>query len=211
MNTADRSITSLDTALRRRFEFVEMMPNSDLLNNVFICKDVENPNEDEDYLGDDAKTEGYAEILQNILISINKRIEFLLDREKTIGHAFFMSEAVKFNKNNWIKPDEYEEDWYVLSISKLKKVFQNKIIPLLQEYFYNDYALINAVLNDNGMIFEDKKDDKYLQKIKNLDSVNSERSIYNIASFDDKIWDKIEIYQAIYNDEIANKLKNENE
>ncbi|EKB7895370.1 AAA family ATPase, partial [Campylobacter jejuni] len=168
MNTADRSITSLDTALRRRFEFVEMMPNSDLLNNVFICKDVENPNEDEDYLGDDAKTEGYAEILQNILISINKRIEFLLDREKTIGHAFFMSEAVKFNKNNWIKPDEYEEDWYVLSISKLKKVFQNKIIPLLQEYFYNDYALINAVLNDNGMIFEDKKDDKYLQKIKNL-------------------------------------------
>ncbi|EOH6884082.1 McrB family protein, partial [Campylobacter jejuni] len=170
MNTADRSITSLDTALRRRFEFVEMMPNSDLLNNVFICKDVENPNEDEDYLGDDAKTEGYAEILQNILISINKRIEFLLDREKTIGHAFFMSEAVKFNKNNWIKPDEYEEDWYVLSISKLKKVFQNKIIPLLQEYFYNDYALINAVLNDNGMIFEDKKDDKYLQKIKNLDS-----------------------------------------
>ncbi|QZI67218.1 AAA family ATPase [Campylobacter jejuni] len=211
MNTADRSITSLDTALRRRFEFVEMMPNSDLLNNVFICKDVENPNEDEDYLGDDAKTEGYAEILQNILISINKRIEFLLDREKTIGHAFFMSEAVKFNKNNWIKPDEYEEDWYVLSISKLKKVFQNKIIPLLQEYFYNDYALINEVLNHNGMIFEDKKDDKYLQKIKNLDSVNSERSIYNIASFDDKIWDKIEIYQAIYNDEIANKLKNENE
>ncbi|EAC1609841.1 AAA family ATPase [Campylobacter jejuni] len=207
MNTADRSITSLDTALRRRFEFVEMMPDPDLLKNVFICKDVENPNEDEDYLGDDAKTEGYAEILQNILISINKRIEFLLDREKTIGHAFFMSEAVKFNKNNWIKPDEYEEDWYVLSISKLKKVFQNKIIPLLQEYFYNDYALINEVLNDNGMIFEDKKDDKYLQKIKNLDSVNSERSIYNIASFDDKIWDKIEIYQAIYNDEIANKLK----
>ncbi|EHN5442777.1 AAA family ATPase, partial [Campylobacter jejuni] len=130
MNTADRSITSLDTALRRRFEFVEMMPDPDLLKNVFICKDVENPNEDEDYLGDDAKTEGYAEILQNILISINKRIEFLLDREKTIGHAFFMSEAVKFNKNNWIKPDEYEEDWYVLSISKLKKVFQNKIIPL---------------------------------------------------------------------------------
>ncbi|EMU7105857.1 AAA family ATPase, partial [Campylobacter coli] len=152
MNTADRSITSLDTALRRRFEFVEMMPDPDLLKNVFICKDVENPNKDEDYLGDDAKTEGFAEILQNILISINKRIEFLLDREKTIGHAFFMSEAVKFNKDNWCKPDEYEEDWYVLSISKLKSIFQNKIIPLLQEYFYNDYALISAVLNDNGMI-----------------------------------------------------------
>ncbi|EMH1037846.1 AAA family ATPase, partial [Campylobacter jejuni] len=172
MNTADRSITSLDTALRRRFEFVEMMPDPDLLKNVFICKDVENPNKDEDYLGDDAKTEGFAEILQNILISINKRIEFLLDREKTIGHAFFMSEAVKFNKDNWCKSDEYEEDWYVLSISKLKSIFQNKIIPLLQEYFYNDYALISAVLNDNGMIEKCEKDDKYLQKIKNLDNVD---------------------------------------
>ena len=167
MNTADRSITSLDTALRRRFEFVEMMPDVSKLS--MDCEGIN---------------------LQELLKAINTRIEYLLDREKTIGHAFFVS---------------------VENLEDLKKVFQNKIIPLLQEYFYNDYALINAVLNDNDMIFEDKKDDKYLQKIKNLDSVNSERSIYNIASFDDKIWDKIEIYQAIYNDEIANKLKNENE
>ncbi|ECC1333302.1 McrB family protein [Campylobacter coli] len=208
MNTADRSITSLDTALRRRFEFIEMMPDPDLLKNVFICKDVENPNKDEDYLGDDAKTEGFAEILQNILISINKRIEFLLDREKTIGHAFFMSEAVKFNKDNWCKPDKYEEDWYVLSISKLKSIFQNKIIPLLQEYFYNDYALISAVLNDNGMIEKCEKDDKYLQKIKNLDNVDSEKIIYNIASFDNKIWNDIKTYQAIYNDG-ENQSKND--
>ncbi|HAN0536910.1 TPA: AAA domain-containing protein [Campylobacter jejuni] len=167
MNTADRSITSLDTALRRRFEFIEMMPDVSKLS--MDCEGIN---------------------LQELLKAINTRIEYLLDREKTIGHAFFIS---------------------VENLEDLKKVFKNKIIPLLQEYFYNDYALINAVLNDNGMIFEDKKDDKYLQKIKNLDSVNSERSIYNIASFDDKIWDKIEIYQAIYNDEIANKLKNENE
>ncbi|EHY1214327.1 AAA family ATPase [Campylobacter jejuni] len=167
MNTADRSITSLDTALRRRFEFIEMMPDVSKLS--IDCEGIN---------------------LQELLKAINTRIEYLLDREKTIGHAFFIS---------------------VENLEDLKKVFKNKIIPLLQEYFYNDYALINAVLNDNGMIFEDKKDDKYLQKIKNLDSVNSERSIYNIASFDDKIWDKIEIYQAIYNDEIANKLKNENE
>ncbi|EAI4335824.1 restriction endonuclease [Campylobacter jejuni] len=167
MNTADRSITSLDTALRRRFEFIEMMPDVSKLS--MDCEGIN---------------------LQELLKAINTRIEYLLDREKTIGHAFFIG---------------------VENLEDLKKVFQNKIIPLLQEYFYNDYALINAVLNDNGMIFEDKKDDKYLQKIKNLDSVNSERSIYNIASFDDKIWDKIEIYQAIYNDEIANKLKNENE
>ncbi|EAI6682965.1 AAA family ATPase [Campylobacter jejuni] len=167
MNTADRSITSLDSALRRRFEFIEMMPDVSKLS--MDCEGIN---------------------LQELLKAINTRIEYLLDREKTIGHAFFVS---------------------VENLEDLKKVFQNKIIPLLQEYFYNDYALINEVLNDNGMIFEDKKDDKYLQKIKNLDSVNSERSIYNIASFDDKIWDKIEIYQAIYNDEIANKLKNENE
>ncbi|EAI4449887.1 AAA family ATPase [Campylobacter sp. CNRCH_2016_3089] len=210
MNTADRSITSLDTALRRRFEFIEMMPKPNLLYNIFVCKNVENPNKDEDYLGDDRKTEGDAEILQKILISINKRIEFLLDREKTIGHAFFISEAVKFDKNNWIKPGKYKEDWYVLSISKLKSIFQNKIIPLLQEYFYNDYALINAVLNDNGMIFEDKKDDKYLQK-KNLYNVDNERNIYTIAPFDDEIWNDIKTYQAIYDDKITNKTKNENE
>lgn len=161
MNTADRSITSLDIALRRRFEFIEMMPDVSKLS--MDCEGIN---------------------LQELLKAINTRIEYLLDREKTIGHAFFIG---------------------VENLNDLKSIFQNKIIPLLQEYFYNDYALINAVLNDNGMIFEDKKDDKYLQKIKNLDSVNSERSIYNIASFDDKIWDKIEIYQAIYNDEIANK------
>ncbi|EAL9031030.1 AAA domain-containing protein, partial [Campylobacter jejuni] len=127
MNTADRSITSLDTALRRRFEFIEMMPDVSKLS--MDCEGIN---------------------LQELLKAINTRIEYLLDREKTIGHAFFVS---------------------VENLEDLKKVFQNKIIPLLQEYFYNDYALINEVLNDNGMIFEDKKDDKYLQKIKNLDSV----------------------------------------
>ncbi len=167
MNTADRSITSLDTALRRRFEFIEMMPDVSKLS--MDCEGIN---------------------LQELLKAINTRIEYLLDREKTIGHAFFVS---------------------VENLEDLKKVFQNKIIPLLQEYFYNDYALINEVLNDNGMIFEDKKDDKYLQKIKNLYNVDNERNIYSIVSFDNEIWNKIEIYQAIYDDEIANRLKNKNE
>ncbi|EHC1457239.1 AAA domain-containing protein, partial [Campylobacter coli] len=123
MNTADRSITSLDTALRRRFEFVEMIPDVSKLSDN--CEGVD---------------------LQKLLEAINTRIEYLLDREKTIGHAFFIG---------------------VENLEDLKKVFQNKIIPLLQEYFYNDYALISAVLNDNGMIYKDKEDDKYLQKIKN--------------------------------------------
>lgn len=167
MNTADRSITSLDTALRRRFEFIEMMPDVSKLS--MDCEGIN---------------------LQELLKAINTRIEYLLDREKTIGHAFFID---------------------IDNLEKLKDVFQNKIIPLLQEYFYNDYALINMVLNDNGMIFEDKKDDKYLQKIKNLYNVDNERNIYSIVSFDNEIWNKIEIYQAIYDDEIANRLKNKNE
>ncbi|HEB7736980.1 TPA: AAA family ATPase, partial [Campylobacter jejuni] len=98
MNTADRSITSLDTALRRRFEFIEMMPDVSKLS--MDCEGIN---------------------LQELLKAINTRIEYLLDREKTIGHAFFVS---------------------VENLEDLKKVFQNKIIPLLQEYFYNDYALI---------------------------------------------------------------------
>ncbi|HEF1257454.1 TPA: AAA family ATPase [Campylobacter coli] len=155
MNTADRSITSLDTALRRRFEFVEMMPDVSKLSNDY--KDVN---------------------LQELLKAINTRIEYLLDREKTIGHAFFIG---------------------VENLEDLKKVFQNKIIPLLQEYFYNDYALISAVLNDNGMIYKDKEDDKYLQKIKNLDNVDSDKVIYKFS--DSKDW-KEETFIKIYeNDE----------
>lgn len=164
MNTADRSITSLDTALRRRFEFVEMMPDVSKLSNDY--KDVN---------------------LQELLKAINTRIEYLLDREKTIGHAFFIG---------------------VENLEDLKKVFQNKIIPLLQEYFYNDYTLISAVLNDNGMIKKREKDDKYLQKIKNLDNVDSEKIIYNIASFDNEIWNDIKTYQAIYNNG-ENQSKND--
>lgn len=164
MNTADRSITSLDTALRRRFEFVEMMPDVSKLSDNY--KDVN---------------------LRELLKAINTRIEYLLDREKTIGHAFFIG---------------------VKNLEDLKKVFQNKIIPLLQEYFYNDYALISAVLNDNGMIEKCEKDDKYLQKIKNLDNVDSEKIIYNITSFDNEIWNDIKTYQAIYNDK-ENQSKND--
>uniref|UniRef100_UPI00164242A8 McrB family protein n=1 Tax=Campylobacter coli TaxID=195 RepID=UPI00164242A8 len=164
MNTADRSITSLDTALRRRFEFVEMMPDVSKLSNDY--KDVN---------------------LQELLKAINTRIEYLLDREKTIGHAFFIG---------------------VENLEDLKKVFQNKIIPLLQEYFYNDYTLISAVLNDNGMIEKCERNEKYLQKIKNLDNVDSEKIIYNIASFDNEIWNDIKTYQAIYNDG-ENQSKND--
>ncbi|MBZ7967654.1 AAA family ATPase [Campylobacter sp. RM9756] len=172
MNTADRSITSLDTALRRRFEFVEMMPDLSKLNNKFVKKDQE-------------KVE-----LQQLLEAINTRIEYLLDREKTIGHAFFMN---------------------IENLNDLKWVFQNKIIPLLQEYFYDDYALINAVLNNNGMIEEvvENKENDYLHSIRKLEIYN-EKIIYNITSFDSKIWDNEITYQKIYKNQISDNKTEEN-
>ena len=106
MNTADRSIALMDTALRRRFEFVEMMPEYDKLNKI----NIENIN-----IGEMLKT-------------INERIEYLYDRDHTIGHAYFIN---------------------VSDLKTLANVFKNKILPLLQEYFYDDWEKIRLVLGDN--------------------------------------------------------------
>lgn len=156
MNTADRSIALLDTALRRRFEFVEMMPQ---WNNEYISTNCEGVN------------------LQELLKTMNERIEFLLDREHTIGHSFFIG---------------------VDSLSKLREVFKLKIIPLLQEYFYDDYAKIQAVLNDNGMI-KPKPKPEFLSKFS--DEVNNEKVVYEI----EKEWQKWESWQfvKIYNGKAA--------
>lgn len=118
MNTADRSIALMDTALRRRFEFVEMMPQPELLGTIKIkYKDI-NPKEIEiDFT--------------TMLKTINERIEYLYDRDHTIGHAYFMS--IKSGAD----------------ISELASVFKNKILPLLQEYFYDDWEKIRLVLGDN--------------------------------------------------------------
>ncbi len=104
MNTADRSIALLDSALRRRFNFVEMMPRPELLR------------ENVDGLN-----------LQKVLATLNARIEKLLDREHTIGHAYLIK---------------------CKSIADVAAAFRHKIIPLLQEYFFDDYARIQEVLGD---------------------------------------------------------------
>lgn len=109
MNTADRSISQIDTALRRRFAFKEMLPEPDLL--------------------DDLEIDGIS--ISIMLKTINRRISVLYDREHTIGHAYFMS--------------LFDDD----SIENLADIFENKIIPLLQEYFYDDYQKIRLVLGDN--------------------------------------------------------------
>ena len=121
MNTADRSIALMDTALRRRFEFVEMMPDSEVLESRgagTICVDNVELN------------------VAKMLDLINERIEYLFDREHTIGHAFFR---------------KLEDD---PSIDTLADIFEKKVIPLLQEYFYEDYEKIQLVLGDN-----DKEDE----------------------------------------------------
>ena len=113
MNTADRSVEALDSALRRRFTFKEMMPKSELVpeeNNV-----------------------------RNIFEIINQRIEVLKDREHQIGHSYFMGV-------------ENEDD--------LKDVFYDKIIPLLQEYFYGDYEKIQLVLGE-GFVKKDSASVKF--------------------------------------------------
>ena len=122
MNTADRSIALMDTALRRRFNFIEMMPDCRTIEDIVIRQ-----NEKEVNVGD-------------VLDIINRRIEFLFDREHTIGHAFFTSLK---NKNS-------------NSIERLADIFKNSIIPLLQEYFYDDYEKIRLVLGDNH-----KKDEQF--------------------------------------------------
>lgn len=150
MNTADRSITSLDTALRRRFEFIEMMPDVSKLS--IDCEGIN---------------------LQELLKAINTRIEYLLDREKTIGHAFFIS---------------------VENLESLKKVFKNRIIPLLQEYFYNDYALIDAVLNKNGMLGISVENKDYLKNM--TEFIESDKIVYKFS--DSNNWNKdtfIKIYK----------------
>lgn len=113
MNTADRSIALMDTALRRRFEFIEMMPDVNVLRKIGADKV-----EDLDVVA--------------MLETINERIAFLYDREHTIGHAFF----TKLAENP--------------TIDVLQSIFQKSVIPLLQEYFYEDYQKIQLVLGDNG-------------------------------------------------------------
>ena len=123
MNTADRSLTALDAALRRRFFFEEIMPEPEMLREMKA--------DSVRYEDEDGQT-GKVDVVK-ILETVNKRIEFLLDRDHTIGHAYFNEIC---GKN--------------ATMENLEKVFRNKIFPLLQEYFFDDYGKIHMILGDNG-------------------------------------------------------------
>ena len=145
MNTADRSIALMDTALRRRFHFEEMMPNSSLLKNLVV---------------DGIK-------IDNLLEVINKRVEYLYDRDHTIGHAYFMS----------LENLETKED----KKAELENIFRNKIIPLLQEYFYDDWEKVRLVLGDGFVEKIEVKSDIFDEDlIKDSEYLEEEKFIYNI-------------------------------
>lgn len=107
LNTADRSVEALDTALRRRFSFVEMQAKVDKIEPA----------------------EGLDVDLRKLLTAINARLERLLDKDHHIGHSYFMSIEVAEDPER-----------------ELRRVFKNKVLPLLEEYFYGDPRKVGAVL-----------------------------------------------------------------
>ena len=111
MNTADRSLTGLDAALRRRFSFTEMPPRPELLEG--------------------SRLQGTEFSLADLLDRINRRITVLLDKEHRLGHAWFMGLGT------------------VVTAEALAIVFRNHILPLLEEYFFEDWEKIRWVLNDH--------------------------------------------------------------
>jgi 5-methylcytosine-specific restriction protein B len=131
MNTADRSLAHIDTALRRRFEFRELMPDPSIL--------------------EPASVNGETIDVGKMLAAINRRIEALFDREHMIGHAYFM------NGNG------------------LGDVFKRKIIPLLVEYFFEDWSKVRAVLGDDQV---DDLDAQFVHAKKVNDSLFASGSMH---------------------------------
>jgi putative endonuclease len=138
MNTADRSVEALDTALRRRFSFVEMQPNPEILSKV----------EDVD--------------LKELLKTINKRIEVLIDKDHQIGHSYFIG---------------------IQDLEDLRRTVKDKIIPLLEEYFYGDFGKIGLVLGEK-FIKQTKCEEKEFAKFPYEKDFLEDKKIYHITSSD---------------------------
>ena len=164
MNTADRSIALLDTALRRRFEFIEMMPEP---GHSGISENIDGVN------------------CRELLKAMNERIRILHDREHQIGHTYFMK---------------------VENINSLAKRFKNQIIPLLQEYFYDNWEKIDLVLNENGFITNEaigkkrEKNQSLFKKNSELvrDNIDDTRKIYELSTDYEELLKKPDSYIKIY-------------
>lgn len=180
MNTADRSIALLDTALRRRFSFVEMMPDTEVLKDIKI--EVPEMPDTVD------KKAGKSTIdIQKLLEIINQRIEVLYDREHTIGHAYFCG----------LKK--------TATLDGLKNVFKKSVLPLLQEYFFDDYEKIAMVLGDNQkrnrnykFIVEDNGKDIHTLFGKELETDMLDMLQHKRYTINEKAFDYAESYIQIY-------------
>ncbi len=157
MNTADRSIQQLDTALRRRFTFVEMMPDPD---HSLIPDDVAGVN------------------CRKMLRAMNERIALLMDREHQIGHTYLLE---------------------VESIEDLADRFRNRIFPLLQEYFYDDWRRIDAVLGENAFVRKRKAGEGYTKKLAaEFDLIGDGQVIYERLRDSAPEWKAAAEYRRIY-------------
>ncbi|MHA1921314.1 MAG: McrB family protein [Promethearchaeota archaeon] len=148
MNTADRSITLLDVALRRRFGFVEMAPDFDILVSEHLEKNREELEKNNVYQHLKNSIEAVSE-------KVNKRIIEDLGRDKQIGHSFFFK--VKNQKD-------------------LMMVWQYEILPLLEEYHYCDYDKILGTigLKKDNPYFNKEIGIKGFEKINELEDFLNE-------------------------------------
>ncbi len=144
MNTADRSLALLDTALRRRFEFVAMMPDTRDAPGAPLA-------------GLRVTTEDHEIEIPRMLAAINRRIEALYDRDHCIGHTYFMALG--------------DAEDGPARMKALELVFRRRVLPLLEEYFFEDWRKIRLVLADNRkpgpeqFILEDSAPDRDLHDL----------------------------------------------
>lgn len=158
MNTADRSLVQLDTALRRRFDFEEMMPCYDV--NIWVV-------ESENKTGFD---------LRKFLKMLNDKICKEYDREHQIGHSFLM-------KVNTLTMDGKDQDGKELN--SLKRAWENKIMPLLQEYFYGDYDKLAKVIGNKSEYLKKIADNNWLlnMKVKTDEEFKTQfQKVYNFVN-----------------------------
>jgi|GEM_PF-534859 len=145
MNTADRSIALIDIALRRRFGFIEMTPNYEVL--------------EKELLRDEDEAKDIKKLAIETLKALNKRIKRLYDRDHQIGHSYFLKLRDLNSKDD--------------TIEMLKQIWYNEILPLLQEYFYDSPDKLKEVLNGKFVDIEDnyfdfKQEDDFIGALKEV-------------------------------------------
>jgi 5-methylcytosine-specific restriction protein B len=121
MNTADRSIALLDTALRRRFGFIELMPDPDVLGNTVVGESIP---------------------LGPWLAALNGRLREHIGRDARnlqVGHAYLLQGGSS-----------------VSDFSRFVRILADDILPLLEEYCYEDYAALAQILG-KGLVDESRQ------------------------------------------------------